>query len=77
LEAILTNVRGGALERVDFHDHQGRTCVGIFFIAAEEAMKFIKFCKAQGGVYWSGSGIVSKVEGLYPTVLLFIFDHKC
>jgi hypothetical protein len=47
------------------------------FIAAEEAMEFIKFCKTQGDVYWAGSGSVSKVESLYPTVPLFLFDHKC
>jgi hypothetical protein len=47
LETILTNVRGGALERVDFHDHQ-RRCAGVFFVAPEEAIKFIIFRKAQG-----------------------------
>jgi hypothetical protein len=73
LEMILTNVRGGALERVDFHDHQRFTCVRPLFIPAEQAMKFI-ICKAQGqGVYWVGSGIISKVEGPYSMFPLSSF----
>jgi len=64
LASICDNIRGGALERVDFHDFQGRTCVGVYFISAEEAMKYIKFCREQGGVYWPESGTVSNVEGL-------------
>lgn len=66
LEQVCENIRGGALERVDFHDYQGRTCVGFFFISAEEAMRYIKFCNQQGGVYWAGTGLVSKVEAI-PT----------
>ncbi|KAA8911469.1 hypothetical protein FN846DRAFT_1019622, partial [Sphaerosporella brunnea] len=64
LESILENVAGGALERVDFHEFQGRTCCGIFFISAHEAMKFVKYCKAMGGIYWAGCGIVSRVEAI-------------
>jgi hypothetical protein len=62
LSKICANICGGALERVDFHNLQNRTCVGVFFIAAEDAMNFIKFSRAQGGVYWGGTGILSGVE---------------
>ncbi|KAI5848348.1 hypothetical protein BZA05DRAFT_420238 [Tricharina praecox] len=64
LAAICDNIRGGALERVDFHDYQGRTCVGAFFVVAEEAAKYVKFCREQGGVYWAHNGIVSTVEAI-------------
>ncbi|KAF8536364.1 hypothetical protein BDD12DRAFT_890400 [Trichophaea hybrida] len=62
LEMICANIRGGALERVDFHNSEGRTCVGIYFICAREAMHFIKYCKAQSGIYWAGCGIVSQAS---------------
>jgi hypothetical protein len=62
LSAICSNIRGGALERIDFHNFQGRTCVGVFFITAEDAMKYIRFCRRHGGIYWGGTRVVSTVQ---------------
>jgi hypothetical protein len=64
LSTICSNIRGGALERIDFHNFQDRTCVGVFFITAEDAVKYIKFCRRQGGVYWGGTGIISNVQAI-------------
>lgn len=64
LASICANIRGGALERIDFHNAQNRTCVGFFFISAEEAMRYIKYTRSFGGVYWAGTGVVSAVSPL-------------
>ena len=64
LASICANIRGGALERVDFHNAENRTCVGLFFISAEEAMRYIKYSRSFGGVYWAGTGVVSAVSFL-------------
>jgi hypothetical protein len=62
LSTICANIRGGALERVEIRNLQNRTCVCIFFIAAEDAIRFIMFSRAYGGVYWGGTGIFSDVQ---------------
>ena len=66
---ITRQIRGGRVERIDFQNNQNRTCVGVFFVLASEAEKFIKFVRRRchhGGVYWGSAGIVSQVDVCPP-----------
>ncbi|KAF8244360.1 hypothetical protein K440DRAFT_666818 [Wilcoxina mikolae CBS 423.85] len=61
---IIPQIRGGRVERVDFQNHQNRTCVGVFFVLAEHAERYIKDLRRSGGVYWRDVGIISPVEAI-------------
>lgn len=58
--SIVKQIRGGRIERVDFINHQNRTCVGIFFVLAIDAERFIKYVRRLGGVYWNDNGKAMK-----------------
>jgi hypothetical protein len=66
---IIPQIRGGRIERVDFQNHQNRTCVGVFFVLAEHAERYIKYIRRGRGVYWASVGIVSPVEVCIPPSL--------
>jgi hypothetical protein len=61
---IVRQIRGGAIERVDFHNNQNRTCVGVYFVLASDAERYIKFTRKVGGVYWKDCGMISTVEAI-------------
>ena len=49
MEELLSFVRGGRVERVDFTPQHG--CAGVYFVLAEHARDYIRFCHR-----WNGPG---------------------
>jgi hypothetical protein len=61
LASICANIRGGAVERINFR--VGSPVAHVYFISAEEATNYVQLCRAQGGVYWAGANrAVSTVD---------------
>lgn len=66
LASLAPQLRGGRIERIDFHNHQHRTCVGVFFVLAAHAEAYIKHVRRLRlpGAYWAGVGSASPVEAI-------------
>lgn len=62
ISEILANVRGGPIERVDFHPSEHRTGVAVYFFSPASAHSYRAFCTLHGGVYWAGVGYASPVD---------------
>ncbi|KAH0603358.1 uncharacterized protein H6S33_007680 [Morchella sextelata] len=57
LAELGTHLGGGPLERIDFHDGESRTVVGIYFISRDDAARYRDAVNQNRGICWGG-GVV-------------------
>lgn len=57
LAELGTHLGGGPLERIDFHDGECRTVVGIYFISRDDAARYRDVVNQNNGICWGG-GVV-------------------
>lgn len=57
LAELGTHLGGGPLERIDFHDGECRTVVGIYFISRDDAARYRDAVNQNRGICWGG-GVV-------------------
>ncbi|KAI5779809.1 hypothetical protein EDC01DRAFT_296449 [Geopyxis carbonaria] len=76
LAQLFRNIRGGAVERVEFNLSSGRNYCSVYFVLPDSAERYRRTVNEHGGIYWGGADSLRNVPSFVGYIGAHLGGHE-